>query len=184
MVHLLRVRVAATTAAVLPTNEHRRSRRWNTGGRCGVLGIAVDNAPRDRFGFPNLEGHNVLVVDDHHDSAQFLAELLEFCGATVWTASSAAQARERLERRDFSLVICDFQMPRETGTQFMRWLRTRPDERASVAAAAVTAYQKEFLSTGDDVHAFDAYFVKPIDVPNFLRSIETILSRPRELKRA
>ena len=141
--------------------------------------------PPSRFGFPKLEGKTVLVVDDHHDSAEFLTELLEFCGATVRTAFSAAHARLHLQRRDppFSLVICDLQMPRETGTKFMRWLRAQPNDNAMVPAVAVTAYPKDFLGTGD-VRIFDAFFVKPLDAMNFLRTIEAIMSRARELNRA
>jgi CheY-like chemotaxis protein len=106
------------------------------------------NTPRD--------GKVVLVVDDHHDTALFLTELLEFCGATVRTASSAMHARLHLQRRGplFSLVICDLQMPRETGTNFMRWLRAQPYDNATVPA--------DFLGAGD-VRTFDAFFVKPID---------------------
>lgn len=141
--------------------------------------------PRDRFGFPNFDGKVVLVVDDHNDSALFLSELLEFCGATVRMASSAMQARLHLQRRGplFSLIICDLQMPRETGTSFMRWLRVQPHDNAMVPAVAVTAYPKDFLGAGA-VRAFDAFFVKPINAPDFLRTIETIMSRPRVLKRA
>lgn len=156
---------------------------WHTA--TGVL-IAVSYRPPDRFGFPNLEGKTVLVVDDHHDTAQFLTELLEFCGATVRTALSPAHARLHLQGRDprLSLVVCDLQMPRETGTNFMRWLREQPNDNATVPAVAVTAYPKEFLRAGDDVHAFDAFFMKPIDAPKFLRVIGTIMSRPAELNRA
>jgi CheY-like chemotaxis protein len=145
----------------------------------------VSYAPHDRFGFPNFDGKIVLVVDDHHDSALFLTELLEFCGATVRTASSAMHARLHLQRREplFSLVICDLQMPRETGTNFMRWLRAQPGDNATVPAAAVTAYPRDFLGAGD-VRTFDAFFVKPIDAPDFLRTIETLMSRPRVLKSA
>ena len=141
--------------------------------------------PRERFGFPNFDGKLVLVVDDHQDSALFLSELLEFCGATVRTVSSATQARLHLQRRGplFSLVICDLQMPRETGTKFMRWLRVQPNDNAMVPAVAVTAYPKDFLGAGD-VRTFDAFFVKPIHAPDFLRTIDTIMARPRELKRA
>jgi CheY-like chemotaxis protein len=150
----------------------------------GVM-IAMSYRSPDHFGFPRLKGKTVLVVDDHHDSAQFLTELLQFCGATVWTAFSAAHARLHLQRQDpvFSLVICDLQMPRETGTKFMRWLRAQPHDNAMAPAVAVTAYPKDFLGTGD-VRIFDAFFAKPIDAANFLRTIETIMSRPRELKRA
>ena len=138
--------------------------------------------PRDRSDFPNLEGNTVLIVDDHHDSAQFLAELFEFCGATVCTASSAAQARQLLDQRGFSLVVCDMQMPHETGAQLMRWLRSRPDDRAAVAAVAVTAYPKEFLGTGD-ARAFNAFFLKPIEATDFLHTVATISPGPHR-KRA
>jgi CheY-like chemotaxis protein len=74
-------------------------------------------------------------------------------------------------------------MPRETGTKFMRWLRVQPTDNAMVPAVAVTAYPKDFLGAGD-VRTFDAFFVKPIEAPDFLRTIETIMSRPRELKGA
>lgn len=149
----------------------------------------MDHQPRDRFGFPHLDGNSVLIIDDHHDSAQFMAELLEFCGGEVWTTSSAAEARQQIKRRQLnssvvSLIICDFQMPRETGTQFMRWLRAQPGDVATVPAVAVTAYEKDFLANRDDIRAFDAFFVKPLDTPKFLRTVETILSRPPELKRS
>jgi hypothetical protein len=43
---------------------------------------------------------------------------------------------------------------------------------------AVTAYPEDFLREHDDALAFDAYFVKPIEAPRFLHTVETILSRP------
>ena len=147
--------------------------------------IAVSYHARDRFGFPVFDGKVMLVVDDHRDSALFLSELLEFCGATVRTASSAMDARRYLQRRGplISLVVCDLQMPRETGTNFVRWLRSQPHDNATVPAVAVTAYPRDFLGAGD-VRTFDAFFMKPIDAPDFLRAIETIMSRPRVLKSA
>jgi CheY-like chemotaxis protein len=74
--------------------------------------------------------------------------------------------------------VCDFQLPRETGVDFIRWLRMLGDERAAIPAVAVTAYPEDFLRQHDDALAFDAYFVKPVEAPRFLRAIETILSRP------
>lgn len=132
----------------------------------------------DRFGYPDFTGKTILVVDDHQDSLDFLSDLLRFCGAEVWTAWSTAHARARLLLRVPSLIVSDFQLPHETGVDFIRWLRLQRDERATVPAVAVTAYPDDFLRERDGALAFDAYFVKPLDAPRFLRTVDTILSHP------
>jgi CheY-like chemotaxis protein len=137
----------------------------------------------ERFGYPDFRGKTILVVDDHEDSLEFMKQLLEFCGATVATAWSTAHARTWLESRRPALIVADFQLPRETGLDFVRALRLLPDERSEIPAVAVTAYPDDFLDQDDDVLAFDAYFVKPIEAPRFLRTLETILSRPPSPRR-
>jgi CheY-like chemotaxis protein len=132
----------------------------------------------ERFGYPDFAGRAILVVDDHQDSLDFLAELLRFCGAEAWTAWSTAHARAKLDLRLPSLIVADFQLPRETGVDFIRWLRLQPGRRSTIPAVAVTAYPDDFLRQRDDALAFDAYFVKPLEVPRFLRTVDTILSRP------
>jgi two-component system OmpR family response regulator len=132
----------------------------------------------ERFGYPDFTGRTILVVDDHQDTLDFMSELLGFCGATVATAWSTAHARTWLDSRLPSLIVCDFQLPRESGVDFIRWLRLLSDERGTIPAVAVTAYPEDFLRQHDDALAFDAYFVKPIEAPRFLRTVETILSRP------
>ena len=132
----------------------------------------------ERFGYPDFGGKTVLVVDDPQDSLEFMRQLLAFCNATVVPAWSTAHARTALDRRVPSLIVCDFQLPRETGVAFVRWLRTLRDARARIPAVAVTAYPDDFMKHRDESLAFDAYFVKPIEAPRFLRTLETILSRP------
>jgi len=138
--------------------------------------------PADHFGYPDFTGHTVLAVDDHQDSLDFLAEVLRFCGADVLTAWSTAHARGHLQIRRPSLIVCDFQMPRETGVDFMRWLRGQQDERASIPAIAVTAYPKDFLKERDVADVFDAYLVKPIDTPRFLGIVEVLVLKPRSAR--
>ena len=132
----------------------------------------------DRFGYPDFKRKTILVIDDHQDSLDFMSELLGFCGADVVTAWSTAHARTWLEARPPALIVCDFQLPRETGVDFVRWLRLLRDERATIPAVAVTAYPEDFWRQHDMGLAFDAYFVKPIEAPRFLRTVETLLSRP------
>ena len=141
----------------------------------------------DRFGFPDFTGSTILLVDDYQDSLDFLSEIFRFCGATVFTAWSTAHARARLRISTPGLIVCDFQMPRETGVEFMRWLRTQKDDRATIAAIAVTGYARDFLKQKDVAFAFDAYFEKPLDTPRLLGMAEVLLLKPkrgRDLKSA
>jgi CheY-like chemotaxis protein len=142
----------------------------------------MDSRP-ERFGYPDFNGHTILVVDDHQDSLEFLRELLGFCGANVITTWSTAHARTWLDSRTPSLIVCDFQLPRESGVEFIRWLRTLSDGRGQIPAVAVTAFPEEFLHQQDHAHAFDAYFIKPIEAPRFLRTLHTLLARPSAARR-
>jgi two-component system OmpR family response regulator len=132
-----------------------------------------------RFGSPDFTGSTILVVDDHQDSLDFLSQILQFCGARVLTAWSTAHARAHLRSTTPRLVVCDFQMPRETGVEFMRWLRSQDDGHASIPAIAVTGYPRDLLRQRDVAFAFDAYFEKPLDIPRFLGMAEVLLLKPK-----
>ena len=133
---------------------------------------------RERFGYPDLSGRTILIIDDHPDSLTFLTEPLRFCGAVVLPAWSAAHARRLLEAERPDLIISDFHMPRESGVDFVRWLRARHDERAGIPAIALTAYPDDFLEQQDGPRAFDAYALKPLSAPDFLRTIHAMLTQP------
>ena len=136
--------------------------------------------PADRFGFPDFSGKTILVIDDHADSLDFLTEMLSFCGANVLPAQSTAHARMRLRTsRTPDLIICDFQMQRETGVEFIRWLRQQAAELASIPAIAVTGYPSDFLKQRDALKLFDGYFSKPLDSPRFLGILEAVLFKRR-----
>ena len=66
----------------------------------------------------------MLVVDDEKPVRNMIARMVTSGGE--WeceTAESAAEARTLLARRGFSLVICDVNMPGESGTELTSWIR-------------------------------------------------------------
>lgn len=71
---------------------------------------------------------SILVVDDEHDmcdlSRLFLSKDEEL---RVYTANSVEDARKALEEEHIDAIISDYQMPREDGIQFLKWLRARGD---------------------------------------------------------
>jgi CheY-like chemotaxis protein len=108
---------------------------------------------------------DTLVVDDNPDARDLLRLLLESRGATVRTASSAAEALEAIHEKPPSVLLADVGMPEEDGYALIRKLRTREREQhaARLPAIAVTAFataadREKVLAAGYDAHA-----TKPVD---------------------
>ena len=104
----------------------------------------------------------VLVVDDEPDNVGVIQLVLEFQDATVWTASSAAECLDLLEREQPTLILVDIQMPDISGVELLRRIRERTHWR-DIPTIAVTAYsmqgdRERILSEG-----FDGYMSKPIN---------------------
>ena len=72
----------------------------------------------------------VLVIDDDESVRTPHRPAGPQRGARVETAADAAEARLRLAREDFALVICDLHMPGESGHELVRWIRGKyPESR-------------------------------------------------------
>jgi sigma-B regulation protein RsbU (phosphoserine phosphatase) len=69
-------------------------------------------------------GPRVLVVDDALDVRLYLEELLKKWGYRVETAADGLEALERLEKEPISLVISDWMMPRMSGVDLCRSIRS------------------------------------------------------------
>jgi putative two-component system response regulator len=116
----------------------------------------------------------VLVVDDEEPVRNMIARMVT--GGGEWeceTAANAAEARTLLARRGFALVICDVNMPGESGTDLTRWIREHHSDVAVLMATGIDdpALAQSVLEIG----AY-GYLVKPfkrhevqINVANALR---------------
>ncbi len=110
----------------------------------------------------NLNGINILVVDDEPDSCDLIAFLLEQEGATVTTAASASEALESIAKSTPDLLISDIGMPEMDGYELIKIIRAS-EKSKSIPAIAVTAYagevnQQQAISAG-----FQQHISKPID---------------------
>jgi len=75
---------------------------------------------------PDLMRH-LLVVDDDRRIRELLQKYLIEHGYHVTTASDAQEARKRMTRFDFDLLIVDIMMPGEDGLTLTKQLRTKTD---------------------------------------------------------
>mgnify|MGYP006051150859 CR=1 FL=1 len=62
-----------------------------------------------------LENRNILIVDDEEPIRRLLGYLLEPHGYKVALAGEAREARQRMESGSYALVLCDVNMPGESG---------------------------------------------------------------------
>lgn len=110
----------------------------------------------------------LLVVEDHVDSAELLAELLECSGHSVRVATTASDAIALASEEQFDVVLSDVGLPDASGYELMAQLR----ERFSLKGIAVTGSALASDIERGKAAGFSAHLVKPFS----LRSLEQTLA--------
>jgi signal transduction histidine kinase len=121
-----------------------------------------------------LASCNVLVVDDEHDSLDLARQLLENAGATVRTASNAADALREFDRCTPDLLITDIAMPQTDGYELLRQIRSRQNG-VTLPAVAVTAYARSDDRLRALAAGFQQHIPKPLDPAVFIATIVSAL---------
>ena len=117
----------------------------------------------------------ILVVDDDILVLDALRELLIADGYEVTTATRGQEALEVMEREPFDLVVLDVVMPKMTGFDVCRQIRTWDDEKSRVKIIMLTAKtDPRDLEIGEEAGC-DLYLTKPIDPRKLKELIRGIL---------
>jgi PAS domain S-box-containing protein len=123
----------------------------------------------------NLQGVQILVVDDEIDTRDLIAFLLEQAGATVATAASASEALILLIRSKPDLIVSDVGMPEMNGYMLMKQIRTLPpDQGGQVKAIALTAYAGDFDQQQALQAGFQRHLAKPIEPQELIQAISAL----------
>ena len=149
----------------------------STGGRVhpGAKDLLPANDIADR-----LDGLNILIVDDEPDTRELLRRGLEYCGASVRLASSAAEALTALDNDVPDILISDIGMPGVDGYELIKQVRTlQADKGRTVAAIALTAYTRVedrllALRAGYDMHV-----PKPVELTELCAVAVSLTRRKR-----
>jgi signal transduction histidine kinase/CheY-like chemotaxis protein len=125
---------------------------------------------------PMLRGVSVLLVDDDPTALESTRSNLERYGATVSTATSAREARDRFARQPPDVLISDLMMRDEDGLQLIRQIREIEIPRGiRTPAAALTGLarsedRRRALSAGYQMH-----LAKPIDAQELATVVERLV---------
>ncbi len=114
----------------------------------------------------------VLVVDDHVESAQGMASLLEQLGHEVRMAHDGPEALEAARDLRPEVVLLDIGLPRMDGYQVAERLRIEDHTRGSIIIA-VSGYGQESDRARSRSAGMDHHLIKPVDIDALL----AILSR-------
>jgi putative two-component system response regulator len=119
----------------------------------------------------------VLVVDDEEPVRRMIARMVTSGGE--WeceTAADAAEARMLLARRGFSIVICDVNMPGESGTDLTRWIREHHPDVAVLMATGID--DPQLAQSVLELGAY-GYLVKPFKRHEVQINVANALGRRR-----
>ena len=115
----------------------------------------------------------VLLVDDDKPVLLTLKAVLELNDFEVDTASSGTEAREKLNTREYDVVITDIRMESEdAGLDVLKLARAQSNHPAT---AILTAYPPADESWRSE--SSESLLVKPIGTRQLVQQLETLLAR-------
>ena len=133
---------------------------------------------------PDLAGVSVLVVDDEPDARDLIKRLLERSGASVTTASTAAEAIDALRRHRPHVLLSDIAMPGEDGFELLRKVRELPaSEGGTIPAAAITAFARSEDRRRALMAGFQLHVPKPVEPAELLAVVSNLAGGPRKSPR-
>jgi putative two-component system response regulator len=123
-----------------------------------------------------LDNRQVLIVDDEEPIRRLLGYLLEPHGYAVTLAGESREARQQLEKKSYALVLCDVNMPGESGMDLVRHILA---QYPLTAVIMVTGLDSPVLANAAlEMGAF-GYVVKPFEANEVLINVANALRRRR-----
>ncbi len=122
---------------------------------------------------------NILIVEDDVSMREFLSDLLTSEGYKVDWSIHGGDAKKKVERKSYDIVITDVVMPEVDGVEVLRYVKEKsPDTSVIVITGYSTLKQAvELVKMGAD-----DYFNKPFDNDDMLLVIEKALRRKKFLQ--
>lgn len=117
----------------------------------------------------------VLLVDDHQDTLDVLAILVERCGFDVVRASTMGSALEVADASEIDLLVSDLGLPDGTGWELLETLRSRQ----SVVGIALSGYGMPGDLDRSRASGFVTHIVKPVSKLSLQDALEAAVEQLR-----
>ncbi len=110
---------------------------------------------------------NILIVEDHEDTASMLKLLLRQEGHSVKIAGGVIAAQELAAENQFDLLMCDLGLPDGNAYDLMRELK----QRSAIRGVALSGYGSPEDIRDSLAAGFEAHLVKPVDFSTLMQRI-------------
>lgn len=123
----------------------------------------------------NISGYQecvgeVLLVEDEPSNRTVMALLLETMGVGVTVAQDGVEAVEKVEEKEFNVILMDIKMPRMDGYEATKKIR---EKGISTPVIALTA--SELSADDSNCEGFDHFLRKPVDSAQLHKAIRKYL---------
>jgi CheY-like chemotaxis protein len=122
----------------------------------------------------------ILVVEDLEDSREATCLMLEALGADVLTANDGIEALAAVKAEHVDLVVCNLQMPRMGGFEFLHALRSL-DGHPQRPVIAISGLASSADHQRIEAAGFAGYIDKPFDDVRLLAAIDDAMARRSRL---
>lgn len=126
--------------------------------------------------FSSEQAANILIVEDEDATRRLLGRLLDGYGYTCTLAGDAQEARRRLSEREFALILCDVNMPGESGLDLVRQVLKDYPQTAAVMVTGLDDPQLANVALESGAYG---YILKPFETNEILINIANALRRRR-----
>lgn len=116
----------------------------------------------------------ILIVEDHQDSRELLADALEFTGYAVLQAGDGEEGERIALEQTPDLILLDISLPNKSGWEVVETLRNN-DATRQTPIIALTAHAR----VQDENKALEAgcnqYLPKPVKPKQVIQAIQALL---------
>ncbi|WP_376792103.1 response regulator transcription factor [Thermoflexus sp.] len=118
----------------------------------------------------------ILIAEDERDIRELIAFTLEFGGFQVITTTNGQEAVELARRHRPDLILLDVRMPKMTGYEACRILKSQEETRTIPVVFLSAKGQESEIRQGMEAGA-DAYILKPFAPDELIQQVRAILDR-------
>ncbi|HVY74542.1 MAG TPA: response regulator [Puia sp.] len=123
----------------------------------------------------------ILIIDDHQDIRENIAEILSLAGYHTLTAENGKRGVELALASSPDLIVCDIMMPELDGYGVLHLVRKNPATAGTPFIFLTAKMERTDFRKGMEMGA-DDYITKPFDDIELLNAIEIRLKKYRVLK--
>ena len=125
----------------------------------------------------------ILIAEDERDIRELVSFSLQFGGFTVVQAANGAEAVEYAQKEMPDLILMDVRMPKMTGYEACRQMKTMESVRDIPVVFLSAKGQESEIQTGMEVGA-EEYILKPFAPDELVKQVQAVLDRVNKRRQA